>query len=146
MQAILPSNGPGEEPTDIPPVLPPASKAVEETNETEPVSLFQSAADSDHSDSSSDSDDIDAEADIYNNKWADLMLQLDGLRIAGGGGAKGKGNRKKGSGVVLETPEMREIVGKIKVVEKEYMFNRKDAGQYRPLGSTGSHVVERCEG
>lgn len=56
------------------------------------------------------------------------MLSLDNLRIAAGAGTKGKG-KKKGTGVVLETPEMRDLMSKMKVVEKEYMFSRKDAGR-----------------
>jgi ATP-dependent RNA helicase DHX29 len=113
-----------------PPKSAPTDRPAISTNDPVPVSLFQSAALSDESDSSSDAGDIDAEADVCSRKWADLMLKLDSLRLAAGGGSKAKGNKKKGTGVVLETPEMREVMAKMKVIEKEYMFNRKDAGQY----------------
>jgi len=79
--------------------------------------LFQSLATSE-----SDSDD-EINLNKYNETWASLMIQMDGLRIVNGKKKKGKPN------VVLETPEIRHLKGRIALVEKEYMFNRKDAGK-----------------
>jgi hypothetical protein len=67
----------------------------------------------------------------YNESWANLMLELDNLRIAAGGGqGKSKGKKGKSSGVVLETPEMRKLKDQIGKVEKEYMLSRKEAGEF----------------
>jgi ATP-dependent RNA helicase DHX29 len=65
-----------------------------------------------------------------NTEWAKLALELDALKTAAGG-TKAKGKKGKGNGVVLETPEMRKLKEKMGVLEKDYMFSRKDAGEYR---------------
>ncbi|WVQ72381.1 hypothetical protein IAR50_001933 [Cryptococcus sp. DSM 104548] len=83
-----------------------------------PTSLFQ-AADSD-SDSGSDLDSVYS----ANEQWAQLQLSLDTLR---GPAAGKKGKKGKGTGVVLETPEMKGLKEKIAAIEKEYMFSRKNA-------------------
>ncbi|ODN94181.1 DEAH box polypeptide 36 [Cryptococcus wingfieldii CBS 7118] len=82
------------------------------------TSLFQ-AADSE-SDSGSDLDDVNS----VNEQWARLQLSLDTLR---GPGSGKKGKKGKGSGVVLDTPEIRGLKEKIAAAEKEYMFSRKHA-------------------
>lgn len=79
-----------------------------------------------------------------NNDWAALMLQLDDLRIAAGG-AKAKGRKMKGPAVVLETPQMRELQGRISKLEKEYMFSKKDAGKrYELLDVVSSDCRRSC--
>ena len=90
------------------------------------TSIFQSL-ESLPSDSDSDSE---PEPDLnVNDTWANLMLELDTLRIkAGGRGGKARGKKGKGYGIVLETPEMRRLKDKICKVEREYLFSRKDAG------------------
>ncbi|OCF60762.1 DEAH box polypeptide 36 [Kwoniella mangroviensis CBS 10435] len=90
---------------------------------TAPTSLFQSLDDSPASESDSD-DDFDSNK--INETWAKLSLELDNLKLAAGGN-KGKGKKGKGSSVILETPEMRQLKDKIGKVEKEYLFSRKDA-------------------
>lgn len=92
--------------------------------ETAAPSLFQSLDE----DSSDSGDDADPNLNKESEKWAQLMLELDALRTTAGGAKKGK--KGKSSGVVLETPEMRRLKEKIAKVEKEYMFSRKDAGEY----------------
>ena len=96
------------------------------------ASLFQSLDSTPPSDSDSDTD---PDLNKVNDSWPSLMLELDNLRLAAGGsGAKGKGKKTKGSGVVLETPEMRGVKDKIGKVEKEYMFSRKEGGMCRQIG------------
>nr|XP_018262834.1 DEAH box polypeptide 36 [Kwoniella dejecticola CBS 10117]OBR84992.1 DEAH box polypeptide 36 [Kwoniella dejecticola CBS 10117] len=92
---------------------------------TQPRSLFQSHDADDNSDSESGSDD-DFDSNKINERWAKLSLELDNLKLAAGG-SKAKGKKGKGSGVVLETPEMRAVKEQIGKVEKEYLFSRKDA-------------------
>jgi ATP-dependent RNA helicase DHX29 len=89
-----------------------------------PSSMFQSL-DEGSSESESEDDDVDADAQASNKQWAELSLQLDSLRLAGASGKKGKNKKPT---VVLETPEMRAVMEGMRKVEKEYMFNRKDAG------------------
>lgn len=97
-------------------------------NSREPLApagpLFQSY---DASSETSESED-ELDLDKTNDDWAALMLQLDNLKLAAGG-SKAKGKKPKGPAVVLETPEMRALQGQISKLEKEYMFNRKDAGK-----------------
>lgn len=88
--------------------------------------MFQSldaSADSSE-DEAEDDDDEDLGAKALNKQWAELSLLLDSLKLVSSEKSKG---RKKGTGVILETPEMRGIMEKMRKVEKEYMFNRKDA-------------------
>ncbi|RSH86900.1 uncharacterized protein EHS24_005178 [Apiotrichum porosum] len=103
----------------------PAELDVKPANAAPVGSLFQSLGD-ESSDSESDSD-ADPDHNKDNETWANLMLELDTLKVAAGtvkGKKKGKANQ-----VVMETPEMVKIKAKIAKVEKEYMFSRKDAGE-----------------
>lgn len=128
MQSVAPS-------TDLP--TPSTAETNSHITTTKPTSLFQALSASGSTSSESESDDeVDLGSEKTNRQWADLMLQLDGLRIAGGAVAKGKG-KKKGSGVVMETPEMRKVMDMMKKVEKEYLFSRKDAGASDVYSSPG---------
>ena len=92
------------------------------------TSLFQSQNSSLPSDSESDPDN-DPNLDKVNDVWAHLMLELDTIRIrASATRGKSRGKKGRGSGVVLATPEMRNIKEKLSKAEKEYMFSRKTAG------------------
>ncbi|ORY32822.1 P-loop containing nucleoside triphosphate hydrolase protein [Naematelia encephala] len=101
----------------------PASSASTVPSSPTQVSLFQSA----ESDSEGSDSDTDPDLNKANESWAQLMLELDSLKIAVGGGPGKKGKKGKVSGVVLETPEIRRVKEKMSKVEKEYLFNRKDA-------------------
>jgi hypothetical protein len=91
------------------------------------------------SDSGSDSDD-EPDMDKANQSWAKLMLQLDTLRS---GSETKKGGKKKGNNVVLETPEMRSIKTAMAKVEKEYMFSRKEAGEfYSMIATNGRRYIQ----
>ena len=75
--------------------------------------------------------DSDTEPDLgaINDTWAGLMNDLNNMKISAvESKGKGKGKKWKGNSVVLETSEMRRIMEKISKAEKEYMFNRKEAG------------------
>ena len=90
-----------------------------------PTSLFQSTdAETPNESESEDEPDLNR----INESWADLMLQLDNLRIAGG---SKKGKKGKPSGVIMETSEMRRLKDQISKAEKEYMFSRKEGGESR---------------
>lgn len=94
--------------------------------------MFQSidtAADGDTQ--SDDSSEVASEPDLQkvNTVWAKLALELDGLKVAAGG-VKGKGKKGKSSGVILESPDMRRLKEKMGVLEKDYMFSRKEAGRF----------------
>jgi len=101
-----------------------ADTAFSSQTETGAASLFQSLGD----DSSESGDDGDPRLSKENEKWAQLMLELDTMRAAASGAKKGK--KGKSNGVVLETPEMRRLKERIAKVEKEYMFSRKEAGEF----------------
>jgi ATP-dependent RNA helicase DHX29 len=90
------------------------------------TSLFQPLDDGATSDSEGSESDINLRKS--NGEWVHLALELDGLKTAAGAG-KAKGKKGKGSGVVLETSEMRKVRDKMAVLEKDYMFSRKDAGE-----------------
>ena len=88
------------------------------------TSLFQPL-----DDSNSDSD-VDPDINRDNESWARLTFELENLRIAvGASQGRGKGKKIKSNGVVLESVDMRRLKDKIAKVEKEYLFNRKDAGE-----------------
>nr|XP_019046467.1 DEAH box polypeptide 36 [Kwoniella bestiolae CBS 10118]OCF25397.1 DEAH box polypeptide 36 [Kwoniella bestiolae CBS 10118] len=111
-------------PPEIPkPKAPQPSTSFDTTASAGLTSLFQSLDSSAASESESD-DDFDSNK--VNETWARLSLELDTLKSAAGG-AKAKGKKGKGSGVILETPEIRQLKDKIGKTEKDYMFSRKDA-------------------
>jgi ATP-dependent RNA helicase DHX29 len=90
------------------------------------TSLFQSL------DSSPPSDESDSasEPDLtLNTTWAELMLELDTLKMAAGQG-RGKGKKGKSNPIILESSELRRLKDRIGKIEKEYLFSRKDAGKY----------------
>jgi len=103
---------------------PPKSKTT--SPDSPPGPLFQSLDASD----SEPEEEINLNKD--NEKWAALMIQMDDLRIANGK----KGKKGKSTGVVLESPELRRLKDKITLVENEYMFSRKDAGELSWAGLT----------
>lgn len=90
-------------------------------------SLFQSL---DNSDTESESES-DSEPDInkVNQTWATLMVELDTMKMLAGA-SKGKAGKKGKGKVVLDTPEMVKLKGKIAKLEKDYMFGKKDAGGF----------------
>ncbi len=94
-----------------------------DSNSQVQTSLFQSLDSSLAAESESDD-----EPDLHeiNEKWAGIMLKLDGLKQAAGGKTKGK--KGKSNGVILETSEMRGLKEQMAKLEKEYMFSRKEAG------------------
>jgi len=110
-----------------PPVVPtPPSVPISSTGSS---SLFQSLGASDDSESEPESDE-DPDITLVNQNWAALTLELDTMRmLAGASQGKPKGGKKgKQSRVVMETPEMVKVKGKIAKLEKDYMFSRKEAG------------------
>lgn len=110
-------------PIDVPVVAPdPLSARPHSPKPAAPSIAFQAQDDS--SDSSDPSDD-EPDLNRINEKWATLMLEMHTLNIAAGAGKKAK---KGKSAVVLETPQIRNVKSKLTAVEKEYMFNRKEAG------------------
>lgn len=77
----------------------------------------------------SDSDtESEAEVNEVNARWARLMLELDTLKIAAGIG-RAKGKKAKSPQVVLDTPDIVKIKSRIRKVEKDYLFNRKEGGE-----------------
>ncbi|WVN88411.1 uncharacterized protein L203_103620 [Cryptococcus depauperatus CBS 7841] len=84
-----------------------------------PSTMFHSLSQSD-----SDTDSNDDDGSNIHQQWAKFQLELDNIRLATGGGKKGK---KSKSIPVLETPEVRSLKEKIGKIEKEYIFNRKAA-------------------
>lgn len=115
------------EPDDViaeTPARPPKSTDEAKINpSSQQATLLALRSQADVSDSESE-DEISLNKD--NENWASLMLQLDNLRIAAGQTKKAR--KGKTNGIILETPEMRALQEKVKKVEKEYMFSRKDAG------------------
>lgn len=99
------------------------------TTATAAGSMFETM-DAVSSASESDSDDADPDINKINETWANLMLELDTMKMAAGM-SKGKGKKGKGHQVVLETPDMVKLKNKISKVEKEYLFSRKDGGEDR---------------
>lgn len=81
-----------------------------------PTIAFQSQDDSSGSEDEPDLNKV-------NDQWASLMLHMHKLTSDQGG----KGVRKGKANVIMETREIRALKQKIAMVEKEYMFSRKDA-------------------
>lgn len=81
-------------------------------------------------DDSSDSDSTDSlNLSKLNEKWARHMLALDTLRSRSTEKRKG-GKKHQLPKPVLETPEMRQVKDVIASLEREYLFDRKEAGMH----------------
>lgn len=92
-----------------------------------PTSLFQSL----EQDTSGSEEDSESDADLdlgrVNEDWAKLKVELESLKNVSGV-SKGRGKKSKNT-PSMETPDMHKIRGKMAKLEKDYMFNRKDAGE-----------------
>lgn len=122
-----------------PPVAKPSEVGVAETAGPRPCekgeapSLFQSLETSPPASEEDSESDADLDLSKVNSDWASLKVELESL-TAQAGVPKGNKGRKGKHSAQMETPEMFKLRTKMSKMEKDYMFNRKDAGKsVRPM-------------
>lgn len=115
---------------EIAPASPRPISPVGDDVPTAPVApLFRQLGDESDSASSSDSD---VNFDRLNEKWANLRLELETARNGGASGEKKAGKKHTAPKLVPESAATRALAEAIAAIEKEYLFDRKQAGTSAP--------------
>lgn len=82
----------------------------------------------DDDESSGSGSDAGVDLSKMNEKWAQNMLKLDALRYPGVGEKK-KGKKNQPVKFALETPEIRQLNEVLGEIERDYLFDRREAGE-----------------
>lgn len=116
---IAESSGPPQAATNAP---------SSDTKTPEPsVPLFRQLDD----ESSDSGSDVGVDLNKINEKWAQYMVKLDALRYPGLNEKK-KGKKNQNIKFALETPEIRQLNEALGKIERDYLFDRREAGKSLP--------------
>lgn len=107
-----------------PPQTAPAPPTSDSTVPTPSSPLFRQLDD----DSSGSDSDAGVDLNRINEKWAQYMLKLDSLRYPGVNEKK-KGKKNQTIKFALETPEIRQLNEVLGKIERDYLFDRREAGE-----------------
>ena len=112
------------------PTLSQAAAAPLSSDTATPLSSSQLFRPLDDESSGSDSD-AGVNLNKMNEKWAQYMLKLDSLRYPGVNEKK-KGKKNQTIKFALETPEIRQLNEALGKIERDYLFDRREAGESLP--------------